>query len=385
MGTSGSSSDEWIELYNPGSLPLNVNGWKLISSDGSPTISLTGTLPAGGYLLLERTDNETVKSVAVATEQIYTGELGNDGESLFLYDASSHLVDTANGNGGFWPAGDPTLRCSMQRKPGTSDSDLAWETASLPASPSLDAESKPICGSPNNNVLPPTLTPTRTPTPSRTATPVRTATPKKSSTPTPNRATPESIVLNEYLSQPRSDWNLDGRIDGGDAFIEIVNLGSQPISLTGWKLDDQEGDSSPYAIKEVTLQPGVKLAFFTAQTGLRLGTGGDSVRLFKSNGQLADVLTYGLVAWADRSGCRLPDGGSTWQAGCAVTPGEANRALEPARSLGAALSEVCASQPLPADLYLAECFLLEVEAWRNVAPLEAPRFFETDRQEFILE
>jgi hypothetical protein len=386
MGTLASSTDEWLELYNPGSLPLNVNGWKLVSSDGSPTISLTGTIPAGGYLLLERTDNETVNSLVVATEQIYSGELGNDGESLFLYDAGSHLVDTANGNGGPWPAGDATLRCSMQRKPGLSDSDLAWETASLPANPSLDAAGKPICGSPSNHVLPATALPTRTPTPARTATPVRTATPRKSATPLPNYATPESVVLNEFLPEPRSDWNLDGKIDSGDEFIEIINLGSQPISLSGWRLDDQEGDSSPYTIKDLTLQPGVKLAFFASQTGLLLGNGGDSVRLFKLTGQLADAYTYGLVEAADQSGCRLPDGGAIWQMGCAVTPGQTNRLTEPISSSRRIEAQVCFSQQLPADLYVAECLRPEAEAgWNETAPLDTPRFLEVGSQEFILE
>ena len=60
-------------------------------------------------------------------------------------------------------------------------------------------------------------------------------------TPTPNRATPEPIILNEFLALPRSDWNNDGKVDSGDGFIELKNLSSQSISISGFRLDDHFG------------------------------------------------------------------------------------------------------------------------------------------------
>ena len=58
-GTQSSSNDEWIELYNPSSQAVLLDGWTLKAADGSPNISLSGTIPAGGYFLLERTDEDT--------------------------------------------------------------------------------------------------------------------------------------------------------------------------------------------------------------------------------------------------------------------------------------------------------------------------------------
>ena len=64
MGTLTSANDEWIELFNDTGGDVNLAGWTLAATDGTPSIALSGTIPAGGYFLLERTDDSTVPSVA---------------------------------------------------------------------------------------------------------------------------------------------------------------------------------------------------------------------------------------------------------------------------------------------------------------------------------
>ncbi len=89
MGTEASANDEWIELYNRTNVDIDVSGWRLVSDDGStttpatPEIDLAGIIPAQGYFLLERTDDNTVSDVVA--DQTYVGSLGNDGEVLSLY------------------------------------------------------------------------------------------------------------------------------------------------------------------------------------------------------------------------------------------------------------------------------------------------------------
>ncbi|MEO8355973.1 MAG: lamin tail domain-containing protein [Chloroflexota bacterium] len=108
-GTSSSTSnDEWIELYNPSSSDVNITGWQLYGDDntvnkvGSPSITLSGTIPAREYFLLERDELAT----DVAANQLYTaGDLLNTGERLYLKDSSGNIIDTANLDGGAWPAG----------------------------------------------------------------------------------------------------------------------------------------------------------------------------------------------------------------------------------------------------------------------------------------
>jgi hypothetical protein len=91
MGTTASPADEWIELYNNTSSAVGLSGWTLSSADGTPSIPLSGSIPGGGYFLLERTDDATVPGVSA--DRTYGGGLGNHGEGLILRDATSSLVD----------------------------------------------------------------------------------------------------------------------------------------------------------------------------------------------------------------------------------------------------------------------------------------------------
>ena len=113
MGTTTSSDDEWIEPYsnNTGS-DIDLTNWTLSATDGTPSITLAGTIPAGGYYLLERTDDTTVPGVAA--DQTYSGGLHNDGEQLFLRDASSTLIDEVDCTGG-WYAGHNDAKVPMVR------------------------------------------------------------------------------------------------------------------------------------------------------------------------------------------------------------------------------------------------------------------------------
>jgi len=114
MGTTTSSGDEWIELYNNTTLAVNLAGWSLRAVGGTPSITLTGTIPAGGYYLLERTDDTTVPGVAA--DQIYTGALGDGGEDLVLRDSAANVVDEvdADGDSG-WFSGHVDGRVPMLR------------------------------------------------------------------------------------------------------------------------------------------------------------------------------------------------------------------------------------------------------------------------------
>ena len=146
MGTAVSANDEWVELYNNGNESVNLAGWRLASTDGQPDISfdtcVNTAIAAGGYFLLERTDDETVPGIT--TDCIYTGALGNASEHLQLLNASGSVVDSVNATDG-WPAGDNTTKETMQRNNG------GWLTAV--ATPKAVNNSNPPTnsGQDNNN------------------------------------------------------------------------------------------------------------------------------------------------------------------------------------------------------------------------------------------
>jgi hypothetical protein len=121
MGTAAPATDEWIELYNNTSSTIDLTGWTLNAADGTPSISLSGSVPPGAFFLLERTDDAPVPGVAA--DQTYSGGLGNDGEDLVLRDSASTIIDRVDCSSG-WFAGHADARVPMVRVDLSADGSL---------------------------------------------------------------------------------------------------------------------------------------------------------------------------------------------------------------------------------------------------------------------
>ncbi len=128
----GSSQQEWVELFNRSSKSISLSGWVLRSAtDGKPYLNLTGTTTAGGYYLIERSDDNTVSNIAadfIAPFGSGTGVgLVDTGEVLVLErvaSATSTIDQTpALGTCGAnqWCGGNTSERKTMERV----DADLA--------------------------------------------------------------------------------------------------------------------------------------------------------------------------------------------------------------------------------------------------------------------
>lgn len=128
MGTQTSSSDEWIELYNTSAQQVDLTGWALNASDGSPQIQLSGIIAAKSYFLLERQDDNTIPQIPA--DMIYNGALTNSGESLQLIDNNGNVIDRV----GQWYAGNSPARATMERTYVSLPSNQAdnWTTSTAP-------------------------------------------------------------------------------------------------------------------------------------------------------------------------------------------------------------------------------------------------------------
>ncbi|OIO06977.1 hypothetical protein CO115_03545 [Candidatus Falkowbacteria bacterium CG_4_9_14_3_um_filter_36_9] len=212
MGTEVSSNNEWIELKNLTGSEINLDGWRLKANDGQPNIALGGIMPANGFFLLERTNNDS--ALGVSADLIYVGALGNDGEILELYDANGNLIDKIDASAG-WPAGDNTTKQTMERK-----SDGSWQTsADVGGTPKAENSAGII-----NSPLAPQYDEKAA---NKEVEPLSTGTTERGST-----SNIGDILINEFVADP-----ADGEVE----WIELYNNAGAVVDLAGWTIEEGSG------------------------------------------------------------------------------------------------------------------------------------------------
>ncbi|MBL7155058.1 MAG: lamin tail domain-containing protein [Candidatus Portnoybacteria bacterium] len=344
MGTDISTADEWIELKNTTEGEIDLTGWTLKAVDGTPEITLSGTIAAHGYFLLERTDDSSVPDVAA--DQIYTGPLGNSGENLELRNAENNLIDSINCSEG-WLAGDNTTKQTMEK------TDTGWQTSldvggTPKALNSIGAEAPPEdgeTGEPSGEEpevegwIPPTVV---NQPPIADAGPDITALVNQEisfdgflsydpdndtltyfwnfgdgATETEEKAGhiylfagqyivtlmvsdaefsdldiitvniySQSVIISEFVPNPEGS-------DTENEWIELFNQSDQIANLTNWQLDDQEGGGSPFIFPANSLiAPHQFLVLRRPITKIALNNDTDQVRLIYPDGSLATEVSY---------------------------------------------------------------------------------------------
>ena len=304
MGTVESANNEWLELKNTGEAEIDLSGWVLRAADGSPVINLVGTIPAGGYFLLERTGDDTLP--AVTADQIYVGSLSNAGELLELVDANGTVVDLVDGSGG-WPAGDNVTKATMERK-----ADLAWQTSAAAGGTPKDANSAGL------NVLPEVVATT---TSSTNTNQESAGTSVDSSETKTKKVAPDEPIINELLPDPAGTDDLS-------EFIEIFNPNNSEINLLGWRLETKLGSFEFKATADATIKSAGYFTLWRKESRLPLSNLDDNVKLFSASGKLIDQVKYKKPE-VGKSYC-LDENGK-WQWCKRPTPGAKNYYNAPPR------------------------------------------------------
>ncbi len=279
MGTSVSTADEWLELHNNTDFFIDVTGWKIETSDGSPNVELSGKIGPSGFFVIERTDDNTLPNISA--NQIYAGSLNNKGEYIKLLDKENNLIDMVDCDDG-WFGGDNVSKKTMERKVSNGKGiPENWQTSLFEA------------GTPGeeNSTLP-----------------------YDEDVSGANAFSIGNFIITEVLPSPSGQ-------DEEEEWIELLNQDTRQINLTGWKLTDQAGRTKTYSFEEkVSIESGTFIVLSRRQTGITLNNEGDGLYLMAPNGKIADRMDYGKAPMG--KSYALIDGDWMWNS--SPTPGGKN-------------------------------------------------------------
>ena len=105
-------------------------------------------------------------------------------------------------------------------------------------------------------------------------------------TATEKKEYPTYKLINEIMPNPKGT-------DTEGEWVEIFNNTESPINLSGWYLDDADGASSPYQIKEKTILESNKYMVFSApDLNLSLKNTDDQVRLLAPDKTVKEIVNY---------------------------------------------------------------------------------------------
>ncbi|MDD2807299.1 MAG: lamin tail domain-containing protein [Patescibacteria group bacterium] len=261
MGTQNSSNDEWLDLYNATENDIDLAGWKLEAADGTPSIELSGLIPAHGYFLLERTDDDTVPQITA--DQIYSGSLSNSGEWLKLLDQNGKIIDQLKASDG-WPGGDNVTKQTLVRVDNSN-----WQT------------NETVGGAPKNSGVI-----------NQTTKAVPTTAAADDNEQAITVAKRDDILITEVYPNPPGP-------DNANEFIELKNVSNADIDLTGWTITNATKQS--FILPSLIMSPQSIVVYLRQQTNLAFNNQKDTITLAAKNNKIINQISYNHLAQEDES------------------------------------------------------------------------------------
>ncbi|MBZ0268629.1 CotH kinase family protein, partial [bacterium] len=265
--------DDWIEVANIGSFPIDLDGLGLTDHfEGVPDYVFPDTTLAPGDYLIVWADEETGEGAFHAPFK-----LDADGEDVYLTDGAV-IIDAvtfpalaSDGSWGRWPDG---------------TGEWALLSAATP-----DAENE-------------------------------------------NPVVPEDVVLyiNEFVAS--NSVGIQDELGEFEDWVEIHNPGPDPVDMGGLYLTDDLTLTTQWVFPDTTLASGEFLVVWCdsdptdgpLHTNFKLSAGGEEIGLFgrlAAGNAVIDSYAYGAQS-TDVSEGRETDGASTWVTFTVPTPGASN-------------------------------------------------------------
>ncbi len=338
------ATDEFIEIYNYSSKTVDLNGWYLEDAGGTKYVIKSGdfnstNIPASGYFTIYRDKSKIA--------------LNNTGDSVYLYQPNETLLYSVeylesalddysyNFNNGSWqwsttltPNAANVITLPNQNPTASAGSDLSGTVGDkiiFDGTDSSDPDADKITcswdfgdgGSGSGCSISHVYLESGSYTAILTVKDgkggeaqdtVKVAIAEKSMIDSGPYS--DQVIVNEFLPNPAgTDTNAE--------FIELYNQGKAAVNLSGWKIDDEDGGSSPYTISEGTsIAAGGYLVFYNSDTKISINNSGDAVRLISPDEKIADEQRYEGSAKDDQSYARDDLGSFQWTN--TLTPGKKN-------------------------------------------------------------
>ncbi len=324
IGAFEKANSEWIEILNIGNEPVDITDWKFFenaTNHGLAPIQGDAILLPGEFAIIAQ------KADIFLSEKNFSGtiidsswsSLKEDGEEISLKDKDGNFIEqftyikAANFS---LERINPNIDDYTQNnwREHASGHTAGFQNNNYMVTQINNTPEPQVPPSPQNTPQPqisPTPEITSSPQPQESVSPSPSPLPTPSSSPSPspslenplnaNATTQESpaqapsaqakieyqkIVISEFLPNPRG-------ADAGKEYIMLFNPNDKEENLLGWTLDDIDGESKPYAIKQNSIIASHGYLKFTSdETKINLDNNKDSVRLFNPDKILADEASY---------------------------------------------------------------------------------------------
>ncbi len=325
-----SSGAEWIELYNPGTVPVNLSGWRIDDSviGGPHTLIGEGVVIAPASLL-----------VIPLTSAILNN---NDPDRVILSDPTGQVIDQS-----------PLIVLrpdqTIARQPDGSDTWMVgtpspgiWNSGNPPAT-GIPTTPEPVAtdGNESTSGALETVTPTSDTLDTATATPSATVTATPSPTPSPTptmSAAVDQVVINEIAAAGEEEW------------IELYNRGPTAVELAEWQLERVSATGS----RVVRSLPTARLAagewLLVPLTKGTLPDGGARLTLFWQATAMSTAVEYPALSAATVY-ARVRDGAPEWVVREQATAGMTNNIPEPTISSSPLATATATAATMPTATY----------------------------------
>jgi hypothetical protein len=222
-------SIEWIELFNQMAVDVDLSGWSI---EGANYAFPTNTIIGGGKYLVVANDPVALAQRFGLTNIYgpFDGKLANEGEKLRLRNHNQRIMDSMAYDSKYpWPPGPDGSGFSLSKKSPilASQSGENWTQSNQPG------------GTPGSANFPASIP-------------------------------PGSILLNEIAASTNAPF-----------WVELVNIGSGPVDLSGSVVEFARAQDTPFTIPDGTLLgPGKYFVFYPQSYAPRSG---EKVFIYNSN------------------------------------------------------------------------------------------------------